>query len=113
MFVIIGQNALYPEVYFAILLIHHENEAFNLISLMVKIVYNQVPPSRKQLNNETRYSIESSPFTMNFRMIKDSFHTYLLPTVANWLQEESTPAPWLNPSFNALDEGIWNVTKVH
>ena len=38
MFVIIGQNALYPEVYFAILLIHHENEAFNLISLLVKIV---------------------------------------------------------------------------
>ena len=34
----IGQNAFYLEVYLVILLIYHESEVFELISLMIKIV---------------------------------------------------------------------------
>ena len=48
---------------------------------------------------------------MNFRIINDSFYTYLLSTVTNRLQEVSIPVPSLNPSFNALDEDVWNATK--
>ena len=46
------------------------------------------------------------------RIIKDSFHTHLLSTVTNRLQEVSMPTPSLYPSFSALDEDIWKAMKV-
>ena len=82
-----------------------------LISFKIKVVKNRVPLFRKQLNNEIRHSIESLP-PMISRIIIDSFHTHLLSTVTNWLQEVSMPTPSLYPSFSALDEDIWKATKV-
>ena len=72
---------------------------------IVGLQQNQAPQSRKQLNNETRHWIKNSRF-VNFRIIDDFFHTYLVLTVTNRLQEVSVPVSSLNSSFNSLDEDI-------
>lgn len=72
---------------------------------VVALQLNQAPLSRKQLNNETRHWIKNSRF-VNFRIIDDFFHIYLVLRVINRLQEVSVPVSSLNSSFNSLDEDI-------
>ena len=85
----------------------HDGEGGGVVALQL----NQGPLSRKQLNNETRHWIKNSRF-VNFRIIDDFFHIYLVLTVINRLQEVSVPVSSLNLSFNSLDEDIWNATNV-